>query len=66
MTHQPSHSGVPDRRTIRVKEAAFTSGVCRTKLYGMIATGELKSVKVGRARLILRESLDQLLTPAAA
>ena len=66
MYSHPSPSRLPERQTLRVKEAAATSGVCRTKLYGMIATGELKSVKVGRARLILRESLDQLLTPSAA
>ena len=66
MNHQHSSLGFPERRTVRVREAAATTGVCRSKLFAMIATGELKSVKVGRARLILRESLDQLLTPEAA
>lgn len=65
MNLQPSPTLSSERQTYRVKEAAARSGVCRTKLYDMIATGELKSVKIGRARLILRESLDQLLTPAA-
>lgn len=56
----------PEARTIRVKDAVTTSGVCRSKLYNLIGDGTLQTVKVGRARLILRESLDRLLTPEAA
>ena len=51
--------------TLRVKEAVVFSGVCKTKLYELIGDGTLQTVKVGRARLILRSSLDALLTPRA-
>ncbi len=55
-----------NRRTLRVKDAQSSSGLGRTKLYELIGDGTLQTVKVGRARLILRESLDALLTPKAA
>lgn len=54
------------RQTLRVKDAVATSGICKTKIYELIAHNKLKTVKVGRARLILRSSLDALLTPGAA
>lgn len=54
---------VQEPRTLRLKDAVATSGVCKTKLYELIGNGTLKTVRVGRARLILRTSLDQLLTP---
>ena len=54
-----------DRQTLRVKEASATSGIAKTKIYELIGDGTLKTVKVGRARLILRTSLDALLTPQA-
>lgn len=52
--------------TLRVKDAVIFSGVCKTKLYELIGDGTLQTVKVGRARLILRSSLDALLTPEVA
>ena len=55
-----------ERQALRVKEAAATSGIAKTKLYELLADGTLQSVKVGRARLILRSSLDALLTPQTA
>ena len=42
-------------------EAARLAGVGRTTLYEAIGTGELKSVKIGKRRLILVEALRQWL-----
>ena len=53
-----------DREALRVNEAVASTGICRSKLYTLMSEGTLQSVKVGRARLILRCSLDALLTPA--
>ena len=41
----------PDR-LYDVGEAASALGIQRSKLYGLIAAGELRSVKVGRRRLV--------------
>ena len=63
MLSQSTKSHAAQCATIRVKDAVATTGVCKTKLYELIGDGTLKTVKVGRARLILRSSLDPLLTP---
>jgi excisionase family DNA binding protein len=54
------HSHV-DVRAYRVDDAAKAYGLSRTTLYKLLAEGRLKSVLVGRRRLILRDSLDALL-----
>ena len=49
-------------RNLRVKEAEMIAGLGRTKLYELMATGRLRSIKVDGARRIplaaLREFLD--------
>lgn len=45
---------------IRVNEAARMIGVGRTKLYAMIASGELEAVKLGKATRITTASLHDL------
>ena len=44
---------------IGVESAATALGVKRSKLYELIATGSLKSVKVGTRRLIPAEALHE-------
>lgn len=46
----------------RVDEAVKASGLGRSFLYERIASGELKSIKVGGRRLILRTELLNFLT----
>lgn len=50
---------------IPVREACQVGGLGRTKLYELVKTGELKTVSVGRRRLVLFASLEALLQPAA-
>ena len=56
-THQPI--------AFRVTDAIRMSGIGRTKLYELIGSGELKSVRIGGRRLILADSLRQLLEGGA-
>ena len=42
----------------KVPEAAEISSLGRSKLYELIASGELESIKVGRARLIPADALQ--------
>ena len=50
----------------RVDEAVKASGLGRSFLYERIAAGDLKSVKVGGRRLILRSDLMSFLTSGGA
>jgi excisionase family DNA binding protein len=53
----------PERRAMRVREAAIAYGVGRTTLHELIRKGRLVSVKVGGIRLIPVEALEALITP---
>ena len=41
--------GTPQRLLLRIPEVAETLGIGRTKIYELIATGELPTVRFGRA-----------------
>ena len=41
--------GAPQRLLLRIPEVAETLGLGRTKIYEMIATGELPTIRFGRA-----------------
>lgn len=45
----------------RIPQAVAVSGLSKTSLYGYIASGKLKSTKLGKARIILADSLEALL-----
>ncbi|GGD39145.1 helix-turn-helix domain-containing protein [Croceicoccus pelagius] len=46
---------------VRVNDAARMIGVGRTKLYELISSGELETVKIGKATRITTASLHQLI-----
>jgi len=46
--------------TVRIPVAAQLTGLGKTRIYELIESGDLKSIKLGRARLILFCSLKQL------
>lgn len=50
----------PEPICIRVNEAARMIGVGRTKLYELIAAGEVETVKLGKATRITTASLHDL------
>jgi excisionase family DNA binding protein len=49
------------KRALRVNEAVFRYGIGRTNLHRLIKSGALRSVKVGRSRLIPVDALEALL-----
>ncbi|MEJ7936138.1 helix-turn-helix domain-containing protein [Sphingobium sp. AN558] len=51
----------PDPICLRVNDAARMIGVGRTKLYAMIAAGEVETVKLGKATRITTASLHDLI-----
>ncbi len=51
---------------VPVETALEISGLGRTKLYELIKEGKLKTVTIGRRRLINYASLEALVAPEAA
>jgi hypothetical protein len=49
--------------SVRIAVAIQLTGICRSKLYELISSGHLETVKVGASTLILVSSLKQLITP---
>ena len=45
---------------VRINDAANMIGVGRTKLYELIAAGELETVKIGKATRVTTASLREL------
>lgn len=45
---------------VRVNDAARMIGVGRTKLYELISSGELETVKIGKATRVTTASLHEL------
>jgi excisionase family DNA binding protein len=48
--------------TISVEEAAALLGIGRTIAYGLVLGGQLRSVKIGRRRLVVRASIEEYVT----
>ena len=45
-------SSVPERLAVTVSEAASMLGVSRAKLYPLITSGEIRSLKIGKCRRV--------------
>lgn len=56
-----SASHPPDPICVRVNDAARMVGVGRTKLYQLIAAGEIEAVKLGKSTRIITASLHGLI-----
>ena len=50
--------------TVRISTAVRITGLSRSRIYELIQSGDLESVKVGRATLILFKSLKALSGPS--
>ena len=56
--HLPS---APEPLACSVRDARLRLGLGHTKIYELIGDGTLKSVKIGNKRLVLIESIRELL-----
>ena len=50
-------SGIPDRLLYRVPEACELLSLSRSRVFELLRSGELRSVKQGRTRLIPKSAL---------
>ena len=48
-------------RLLSVKQATFELGIGRSAVYELIAAGTLKTVKIGRRRLVAREAIEEFI-----
>jgi len=55
--------GAPEPLSVRIKEACRLTGIGRSKLYELIASGDIEIVKVGAITLVPISSLKDLLQP---
>jgi hypothetical protein len=51
----------PEPLCVRVNVAARMIGIGRTKLYELIGNGEVETIKVGKATLVLTASLNAMI-----
>jgi excisionase family DNA binding protein len=59
--HEPARSMQLKPRAYTIKQASLMIGIGRSMLYLMISQGRLRTVTIGRRRLVLSESIDELL-----
>lgn len=60
---QPRSTQLPlplDPLTVRIPVAMRLTGIGRSKLYGLIKAGEVKTVKIGSSTLVTMASLRRL------
>lgn len=50
----------PHRLTVRIADATKMLGIGRSKLYELIGAGEVETIKLGTATLIIVESIHAL------
>jgi excisionase family DNA binding protein len=58
------HHGAEEEQTPRllsVNSACQILGLSRTSLYALMASGRIRSVTVGRRRLVPREAIDEFI-----
>lgn len=53
-------------RLLAIEEAARQLGVGRTTIFGLVATGDLRTVKIGRRRLVPIEAINELVERLSA
>ena len=55
-----------DKRLLSLKEIGQQTGLSKSKIYGLLRTGELTAIKVGRRTLISTDQLEAFLKRAPA
>jgi len=56
---QVRQSGGPEAITVRIPTALGMLGLSRSKFYQMMQSGEIETIKVGRATLVVVASLHE-------
>lgn len=62
----PLADGLQPSLLVTVEEAGRLLGIGRTKAYGLVKEGWIKSVTIGRRRLVIRSSISKLVEMLAS
>lgn len=54
------------RRAMSVNEAADALGLGRSTVYGLLKSGQLEAIRLGRRTIVTSSSIDRLLARAGA
>lgn len=57
-------SGKPDRLLLSIVEACEVLGLSRTQVYSLVSAGRLRTLKVGRRRLVPSSAIDDYIASA--
>jgi excisionase family DNA binding protein len=57
---------VQDKRALQVNEVVAAYGISRSTIYNLINGGKLRTIKVGKRRLIPADAAEALLNEGAA
>lgn len=60
VTDRKAEAAIIEPLTVRISTAVHLTGISRSRLYELIQSGELETVKVGRSTLIPFRSLKAL------
>ena len=63
---RPRRLAAPEPMAATIDDTCRITGLGKTSVYELIAQGRLKSVAIGRRRLVLYSSIEALLQPQAA
>lgn len=58
---QEHNKAVMRRRLLDMREVAAILHVGRSTAFGLVASGELRSVRIGRRRLVSEDALDEFI-----
>ena len=61
---QAPRSNGAEPLAVRIPDAVRMTGIGRSKLYELIASGDLETIKIGRCTLVTIEALKDLLAKA--
>ena len=53
-------------RLLSIKQVIFELGISRTSIYELIASGALKTVKIGRRRFVAIEAIEEFIAGLSA
>lgn len=62
----PNTTSKIEPRALRISDFCRLYGIGRTSAYKLMASGKLATVRIGKRRLVLRDSAEQLLSTGGA
>ena len=63
---RPRRGNAPKPVAATINDTCQITGLGRSKVYELIGEGRLKAITIGRRRLVLYESIEELIHGAAA